>query len=75
MVNYCVCGGCTNSSLSGHRVHRFPKEKWTVSSRGFFSGRCRYLEIRAADFFGPICVAEFLSYLFFLIRSKSSNKK
>ncbi|KAL1268770.1 hypothetical protein QQF64_034133 [Cirrhinus molitorella] len=27
MVNYCVCGGCTNSSLSGHRVHRFPCKK------------------------------------------------
>ncbi len=28
MVNYCVCGGCTNSSHTGHRVHRFPnKEK------------------------------------------------
>ncbi len=33
MVNYCVCGDCTNSSLSGHRVHRFPNEKWTVTSR------------------------------------------
>ncbi len=33
MVNYCVCGGCTNPSLSRHRVHRFPNEKWTVSSR------------------------------------------
>ncbi len=33
MVNYCVCGDCTNSSLSGNRVHRFPNEKWTVSSR------------------------------------------
>ena len=27
MVNYCVCGGCTNSSLSGHRVHRFPNRE------------------------------------------------
>jgi len=23
MVTYCVCGGCKNSVLSGHWVHRF----------------------------------------------------
>jgi len=27
MVNYCVCGGCTNFSLSGHRVQRFNNKK------------------------------------------------
>ncbi len=26
MVN-CVCGDCTNSSLSGHRAHRFPNKE------------------------------------------------
>ncbi len=38
-----------------------------VDRYGFFSGRCRYLEIRAADvryvmliFFGPICLDDFL---------------
>ncbi|CAL8398163.1 unnamed protein product [Boreogadus saida] len=27
MVNCCVCFGCNNSNLSGHRVHRFPNKK------------------------------------------------
>lgn len=27
MVNSCVCFGCNNSNLSGHRVHRFPNKK------------------------------------------------
>lgn len=27
MVNCCVCAGCNNSNLSGHRVHRFPNKK------------------------------------------------
>ena len=27
MVHSCVCFGCNNSNLSGHRVHRFPNKK------------------------------------------------
>ena len=32
MVYHCVCAGCTNSSLSGHRVHSFPNRKRTGAS-------------------------------------------
>ncbi|CAL8268718.1 unnamed protein product [Arctogadus glacialis] len=32
MVFYCICGGCNNSSKSGHRVHCFPKDKGILRS-------------------------------------------
>ncbi len=47
MVNYCVCGGCTNSSLSGHRVHRFPnKEK----KGAIFRACVRFVQVKRRDF-------------------------
>ncbi len=47
MVNYCVCGGCTNSSLSGHRVHRFPnKEK----NSAIFWAWVRFVKVKRRDF-------------------------
>ncbi len=47
MVNDCVCGGCTNSSLSGHRVHRFPnKEK----KGAIFRAWVRFVLVKRRDF-------------------------
>ncbi len=47
MVNYCVCGGCTNSSLSGHRVHRFPnKEK----NGAIFRAWMHFVQVKRRDF-------------------------
>ncbi|KAG5282329.1 hypothetical protein AALO_G00054790 [Alosa alosa] len=45
MVNSCVCAGCTNSSLSGHRVHYFPNEK---SNR--FRAWVRFVQVKRGDF-------------------------
>ncbi|XP_067249109.1 uncharacterized protein [Chanodichthys erythropterus] len=47
MVNYCVCGGCTNSSLSGHRVHRFPNKKKNCS---IFGAWVRFVQTKRRDF-------------------------
>ncbi len=47
MVNYCVCGGCTNSSHTGHRVHRFPnKEK----KGAIFRAWVRFVQVKRRDF-------------------------
>ncbi|KAL2103759.1 hypothetical protein ACEWY4_000627 [Coilia grayii] len=45
MVNYCVCGGCTNTSQSGHRVHHFPSRK-TKRFRAWI----RFVQVKRADF-------------------------
>lgn len=45
MVNYCVCAGCTNSSLSGHRVHHFPSRKNKA-----FRSWVRFVQVKRADF-------------------------
>uniref|UniRef100_A0A671TX51 THAP-type domain-containing protein n=1 Tax=Sparus aurata TaxID=8175 RepID=A0A671TX51_SPAAU len=47
MVNYCVCGGCTNSSLSGHRVHRFPDRK---KNGAIFRAWVRFVQLKRRDF-------------------------
>lgn len=47
MVNYCVCGGCTNSSLSGHRVHRFPNRK---KNGAIFRAWVRFVQLKRRDF-------------------------
>ncbi|XP_042601381.1 zinc finger MYM-type protein 4 isoform X1 [Cyprinus carpio] len=47
MVNYCICGGCTNSSLSGHRVHRFPNKK---KHGAIFRAWVRFVQARRRDF-------------------------
>ncbi|CAL8368429.1 unnamed protein product [Gadus morhua 'NCC'] len=44
MVYYCVCGGCNNSSKSGHRVHCFPKDK------GIFQSWVQFVKVRRAGF-------------------------
>ncbi|XP_026100436.1 uncharacterized protein LOC113071285 isoform X1 [Carassius auratus] len=60
MVYYCVCGGCKNSSKTGHRVHCFPKDK------GIFRSWVQFVKIRRADFsassvtaYSRICSAHF----------------
>lgn len=45
MVNYCVCGGCTNSVLTGHRVHKFPKKTDPV-----FRVWVQFVKFRRSDF-------------------------
>ncbi len=47
MVNYCVCGGCTNSGLSGHRVHRFPNKK---RHGAIFRAWVRFVQVKRQDF-------------------------
>ncbi len=47
MVNYCVCGGCTNSSLSGHRVHGFPNQK---KDGAVFWAWVRFVQVKRRDF-------------------------
>ena len=47
MVNYCVCAGCTNSNLSGHRVHRFPNRK---KSGALFRAWVRFVQVKRRDF-------------------------
>lgn len=45
MVNYCVCAGCTNSSLSGHHVHHFPSRK-----NKDFRSWVRFVQVKRANF-------------------------
>lgn len=47
MVNYCVCFGCTNSSLSGHRVHRFPNRRTTGD---IFRAWVHFVRLKRPDF-------------------------
>ncbi len=47
MVNYCVCAGWTNSSMSGHGVHSFPGRKRTSDS---FCARVRFVQVKRQDF-------------------------
>ncbi|KAG1963589.1 lethal(3)malignant brain tumor-like protein 2 [Pimephales promelas] len=47
MVNYCVCGGCTNSNLTGHRVHRFPSKK---KDGAVFRAWVRFVQVKRRDF-------------------------
>ncbi|XP_034455558.1 uncharacterized protein LOC117770332 isoform X1 [Hippoglossus hippoglossus] len=47
MPNCCVCAGCTNSSLSGHRVHCFPDR--TASEAGF-TAWLRFVQERRPEF-------------------------
>ncbi|XP_030235101.1 uncharacterized protein LOC115559987 isoform X1 [Gadus morhua] len=60
MVFYCICGGCNNSSKSGHRVHCFPKDK------GILRSWVQFVKFRRADFsassvtaYSRICSAHF----------------
>ncbi len=58
----------------------FQRSYVEVEIYGVFSGRWRYLEIRAPDiwcwFFWPICLADFLSFFFFhLIKSQVIRSK
>ena len=45
MVNFCVCAGCTNSSLSGHKTHIFPKKETAA-----FRSWVRFVQVKRADF-------------------------
>lgn len=45
MVNSCVCFGCNNSNLSGHRVHRFPNKKHKD-----FSAWIRFVQAKRSNF-------------------------
>ncbi|XP_034006011.1 myoneurin isoform X1 [Trematomus bernacchii] len=47
MVYHCVCAGCTNSSLSGYRVHTFPNRKRTGAS---FRSWVRFVQAERWDF-------------------------
>ncbi|XP_061587629.1 apical junction molecule-like isoform X2 [Cololabis saira] len=47
MVNYCVCAGCTNSNLSGHRAHSFPNRK---KSGALFRAWVRFVQVKRLDF-------------------------
>ncbi|XP_065114768.1 uncharacterized protein [Paramisgurnus dabryanus] len=47
MVNHCVCGGCTNSSRSGHRVFRFPNK---TKDAAIFRAWVRFVQLRRRDF-------------------------
>lgn len=47
MVNYCVCFGCTNSSLTGHRVHRFPNRK---TAGVIFRAWVHFVQLKRRDF-------------------------
>ncbi|XP_052440696.1 zinc finger MYM-type protein 4 isoform X1 [Carassius gibelio] len=47
MVNYCVYGGCTNCSQSGHRVHRFPDKK---KHGDIFSAWVRFVQAKRRNF-------------------------
>ena len=47
MVNDCVCGGCTNFSLSGHRVQRFTNKKNYAAI--FCAGVC-FVQVKRRDF-------------------------
>ena len=47
MVNLCVCGACKNSSLSGHRVHRFPNRK---KDGAIFRAWVRVVQVKRRDF-------------------------
>ncbi len=47
MVNYCVCAGCTNSTLSGHGVHSFPSRKRSGAS---FRAWVRFVQVKRRDF-------------------------
>ncbi|XP_067434019.1 zinc finger protein 394 isoform X1 [Thunnus thynnus] len=47
MVNYCVCAGCTNSNLSGHRVHSFPDNKKNEAS---FRAWVHFVQVKRPDF-------------------------
>lgn len=46
MVNKCACGGCSNSPITGHRVHHFPTD------RGIFRKWVRFIQTKRADFTG-----------------------
>ncbi|KAL1250747.1 hypothetical protein QQF64_018543 [Cirrhinus molitorella] len=52
MVNYCVCGGCTNSSLSGHRVNRFPCKK---RDGAIFRAWVRFVQVKRRNFTTEKC--------------------
>ncbi|XP_056449488.1 zinc finger protein 34-like isoform X2 [Gadus chalcogrammus] len=45
MVNCCVCFGCNNSNLSGHRVHRFPNKK-----DNHFRAWIRFVQAKRSNF-------------------------
>ena len=45
MVNYCVCGGCTNLSKSGHWTFRFPSIKHPK-----FRAWVRFVKVKREDF-------------------------
>ena len=45
MVKLCVCAGCTNSCLTGHRVHLFPKKGSPA-----FRSWVRFVQVKRPDF-------------------------
>ena len=45
MVNACVFAGCSNSNLSGHKTHSFPKKGTSV-----FRAWVRFVGLKRADF-------------------------
>ncbi|KAK0146749.1 hypothetical protein N1851_013956 [Merluccius polli] len=45
MVKFCVCFGCNNSNLSGHRVHRFPNKK-----DNHFRAWIRFVQAKRSNF-------------------------
>uniref|UniRef100_A0A4W6DT53 THAP domain-containing protein 1 n=1 Tax=Lates calcarifer TaxID=8187 RepID=A0A4W6DT53_LATCA len=47
MPNYCVCAGCRNSSLSGHRVHSFPDR---TKNSDCFNAWLSFVQKRRRDF-------------------------
>lgn len=47
MVNYCVCGGCTNSGTSGHRIHKFPDRK---KDGALFCAWMHFVQVKRRDF-------------------------
>ena len=50
-----VCASCTNSSLSGHRVHTFPNRKRNGTS---FHAWVRFVQVKRQDF-SAVCGAHF----------------
>ena len=45
MVNVCVCGGCSNSNHTGHRVHHFPRMNHPT-----FRAWVRFVQVKRQDF-------------------------
>lgn len=53
MVNYCVCAGCTNSSLTGLNIHHFP---------GFQAWVC-LVQVKRVDFISASVIIHSLTVI------------